>query len=78
MEYQALTDERRYDILRGRLVMLEEHHYKVMLDIEDAESVNDADTRQACAARRITLEQQIANTKAHIEGLPKIKEEKNG
>lgn len=77
MDYTELKQDQQLNILRGRMAMLEEHHYKVMLDIEDAESVGDEATREAGEARRSILETQMENTRNHMSEVGPKRRKKN-
>lgn len=63
MDYTELKDGHRAQILRERIRTLEEHHYKLMLDLRDAEDLKDGATLEQAEARREVLEKQLQNAK---------------
>lgn len=76
MDYRELTEEQQLKVLRGRLAQLEEHHYRVGLDREDAEAVGDDVTLVASLEKLAVVETQITNTLGRIEEMTPKKRSK--
>ncbi len=78
MDYRELKTDRRAEILRERLAQLEEHHYKLSIDVSDAEAVADTTTLESARERMTVVETQIANASALLDALGPKKGKRSG
>lgn len=69
MDYQELKADRKAAILRERLAQLEEHHYRVTLDLQDAEAVGDDALQVSSKTRLDVVNTQISNSLALLAEL---------